>query len=173
MKIYIILRDTASEFVPKIKIIGAFTTLDSALPTFKTEVNEARKLAMKKGYVIEKSVGNLSFESYQKGYASENHYNVSIQAVEMEELLEKGGVSYRKVRPTGEEGVINASFDVSFCPMVNVKIMVKDPHNLTEKEEEAIIEMAISEVRKNFSEKINGENLDSIKLYSIEDIEVN
>lgn len=92
---------------------------------------------------------------------------------EMEELLEKGGVSYRKVRPTGEEDVINASFDVSFCPMVNVKIMVKDPHNLTEKEEEAIIEMAISEVRKNFSEKINGENLDSIKLYSIEDIEVN
>ena len=92
---------------------------------------------------------------------------------EMEELLEKGGVTYRKVRPTGEEGVINASFDVSFCPMVNVKIMVKDPHNLTEKEEEAIIEMAISEVRKNFSEKINGENLDFIKLYSIEDIEVN
>ena len=92
---------------------------------------------------------------------------------EMEELLENGGLTYRKVRLTGEEGVINASFDVSFCPMVNVKIMVKDPHNLTEKEEEAIIEMAISEVRKNFSEKINGENLDSIKLYSIEDIEVN
>lgn len=92
---------------------------------------------------------------------------------EMEELLEKGGLTYRKVRPTGEEGVINASFDVSFCPIVNVNIMVKDPHNLTEKEEEAIIEMAISEVRKNFSEKISGENLDSIKLYSIEDIEVN
>ena len=92
---------------------------------------------------------------------------------EMEELLEKGGLTYRKVRPTGEEGVINASFDVSFCPIVNVNIMVKDPHNLTEKEEEAIIEMAISEVRKNFSEKISGENLDSIKLYSIEDVEVN
>lgn len=92
---------------------------------------------------------------------------------EMEELLEKGGLTYRKVRPTGEEGVINASFDVFFCPMVNVKIMVKDPHNLTEKEEEAIIEMAISEIRKNFSEKISGENVDSVKLYSIEDIEVN
>lgn len=92
---------------------------------------------------------------------------------EMEELLEKGGVTYRKSHATDEEGVINASFDVSFCPMVNVKIMVKDPHNLTEKEEEAIIEMAISEVRKNFSEKISGENLDSIKLYSIADVEVN
>lgn len=99
--------------------------------------------------------------------------NYARTVTEMEELLEKGGLTYRKVRPTGEEGVINASFDVSFCPMVNVNIMVKDPHNLTEKEEEAIIEMAISEVRKNFSEKISGENLDSIKLYSIEDVEVN
>ena len=130
MKIYIILRDTASEFVPEIKIIGAFTTLDSALPTFKTEVSEARKLAKEKGYVIEESVGDLSFESYQEGYASENHYNVSLQAVEMEDrrsvrqklsdsiqvlkdITQSGYIPFASPAPSSTEGALKRELNTA------------------------------------------------------------
>lgn len=58
-----------------------------------------------------------------------------------------------------------SSFDVCFCPMVNVKFPVKDPHNLTEEEEEKIIDLAIAKVGNLFNDVITGENLESIKLY--------
>ena len=82
-EIFIIIRDTISEFIPEIKIIGAFSSLDAAMPTYKEEINEARRLANEMGYKIEESVGDLSFESYQEDYAFENHYNVYMKRVSL------------------------------------------------------------------------------------------
>ena len=130
MKIYIILRDTASEFVPEIKLIGAFTTLDSAMPTHKTEVDEARKLATEMGYVIKESVGDLSFKSFQEGYASKNHYNVSIQAVEMEDdrsvrqklsdgiqvlkdITQSGYIPFASPAPSSTEGALKRELNTA------------------------------------------------------------
>lgn len=49
--------------------------------------------------------------------------------------------------------------------MMNVKYTPKDPLNLTEKEKEEVVELAVKAVADNFGEKISGKNLSMIRLY--------
>lgn len=67
---------------------------------------------------------------------------------------------------------MKASFDVTFVPMANVTAEVQDPRKITEEEQENIIALATEAIRENFREKISGENLAEIRLYSMEDREV-
>lgn len=127
-EIFIIIRDTISEFIPEIKIIGAFSSLDAAMPTYKEEINEARRLANEMGYKIEESVGDLSFESYQEGYASENHYNVYMNRVSLtdnrtagekmrdcrdvlKEIKTSGYIPYASPAPSSTERTIKSELD--------------------------------------------------------------
>lgn len=91
---------------------------------------------------------------------------------EMEDLLENGGVTYRKEHPYAEDGLVDAAFDVSFNPMTNVRCKVKDPNNLTEEETDAIIEKAIFSIRENLPEKISAENIEFIRPYTIKEKEI-
>lgn len=84
---------------------------------------------------------------------------------QMLDLLKNGGEEYRKTATPPPNGLVRASFDVGFTPMVNVTFDVADPGNLTEEEEERIIALAVEKVRQNFEEKISGENIDFIKEY--------
>ena len=58
-----------------------------------------------------------------------------------------------------------SSYDVVFEPMVNVTIKVADPTNPTEEEIDEIIRLAAEKIKDQFSEKINGENVKTIRLY--------
>lgn len=91
---------------------------------------------------------------------------------EMEDLLENGGVTFRKELPSAEDGLVDATFDVCFNPITNVKCKVKDPHNLTEEETEAIIKKAIFSIRENLPEKISAENVEFIRPYTIKGKEI-
>ncbi len=58
------------------------------------------------------------------------------------------------------------SYDVTFAPMTNVTIEVHDPLNLTEEEEEMIIEAARKNILTVPGEYITEENLESIEQYN-------
>ena len=64
---------------------------------------------------------------------------------------------------------IRASFDVSFNPVVNVWASVGDPKNLTVTERDEIIRRAVDAIRDQLEEKISAENLEDIRLWSVED----
>lgn len=64
------------------------------------------------------------------------------------------------------EGGVNATYDVMFSPMVNVKAKVADPGHLTEEEREAVIEKAVERVRALFDDVVCGENVESVSLRS-------
>lgn len=91
---------------------------------------------------------------------------------EMEDLLENGGITYRKEHPSAEDGLVDATFDVCFNPMTNIRCKVKDPNNLTEEETETIIEKAIFSIRENIPEKISAENVEFIRPYTINGKEI-
>ena len=57
------------------------------------------------------------------------------------------------------------SFDVAFCPMVNVKVSVKDPLHPTQKEIDKIIRLAAQNLLENYDEEIIQENVDFIRPY--------
>lgn len=135
-EIFIIIRDTASEFIPEIKIIGAFSSLNASLPTYKEEVDSARKLATEMGYQIEESVDNLSFESYQEGYASENHYNVYMERVPLtdgrsvgekmqdcrdvlKEIKTSGYIPFTSPAPSSSERYIKTELLLSIVHLAN------------------------------------------------------
>lgn len=50
MKIYINVRDTASDFNNEVNIVGMAVTFEGALKTHKSEVEKGRKLANEMGY---------------------------------------------------------------------------------------------------------------------------
>ncbi len=77
-QVYIVFMDTSVDFDHDTDILIATTSFDKALQRFKDEVEIVRKRAIQAGYVIEESVEGLTFESYEDGYQSENHCNVSL-----------------------------------------------------------------------------------------------
>ena len=79
-------------------------------------------------------------------------------------LLQKGGAALgNKEKPSGQQ----ASYDVAFAPMVNVRIRVEDPLNPTEAEQEEILRLAKQAVADSFDEKLGAENASLIRLYSV------
>lgn len=83
MKIYIILRDTASNFDHEVVIIDVSFAKEKATETFQNEVNKARALAEEMGYHIEES--DKCFESYEDGCEAENRYSVWMEEKEIED----------------------------------------------------------------------------------------
>lgn len=71
----------------------------------------------------------------------------------------------KKQNPVAPKGETQSSYDVTFSPMVNVKLHVADPLRPTEKEVEEIIRLAVQAVFEYGEEVISGENVDSIRLY--------
>lgn len=63
---------------------------------------------------------------------------------------------------------IEATYDVIFSPMVNVKIRVRDPLNPTEAEQEKILELAKEKIADSFDEKLGRENASMIRLYTVD-----
>lgn len=104
MKIYINVRDTASDFNNEVNIVGLAVTFEGALKTHKSEVEKARKLANEMGYKIEESVGDLSFRSFEEDNETQNHYNVLLLMREVEDD-----------RPVGEKlsGCISTLKDIT------------------------------------------------------------
>lgn len=96
-----------------------------------------------------------------------NDHRISIH--ELTGLLQCGGDAWRKKNAAPEpEQLKSASFDVVFSPMVNVRACVKDPRNLTEAEQDRLIELARNAVSEQFNEIISCENLSMIRLYDEE-----
>lgn len=102
-----------------------------------------------------------------------NDYNFDVEAMAKDHrlpvatvthLLQKGGAALREEKkPTGQE----ATYDVAFAPMVNVRIRVEDPLNPTEAEQEEILRLAKQAVADNFDEKLGAENASLIRLWSV------
>ena len=73
--IFIVLRDTASNFESQVKVLKASTDFNDALATFKENVEMARSLAQEMNYNISESVGDLSVNPDNP---AGEHYNVSM-----------------------------------------------------------------------------------------------
>ena len=76
--IFIVLRDTASNFESQVKVLKVSTDFNDALATHKENVEKARQLAKEMNYNIQESVGDLSFISVNPDNPAGEHYNVSM-----------------------------------------------------------------------------------------------
>lgn len=76
--IFIVLRDTASNFENQVKVLKASTDFNDALATFKENVEMARSLVQEMNYNISESVEDLSFNSVNPDNPAGEHYNVSM-----------------------------------------------------------------------------------------------
>ena len=83
-------------------------------------------------------------------------------------LLQRGGEGWQKRNAQQAPAKPQASYDVAFAPMVNVRFTPEDPSNLSEKEQNEIINLAKSAVAKDFGEKISAENVSMIRLYKVD-----
>lgn len=77
-EIFIVLRDTASNFESQVKVLKVSTDFNDALATLKENVEKARQLAKEMNYNIQESVGDLSFISVNPDNPAGEHYNVSM-----------------------------------------------------------------------------------------------
>ena len=77
-EIFIVLRDTASNFENQIKVLKVSTDFNDALATHKENVEKARQIAKEMNYNISESVGDLSFISVNPDNPAGEHYNVSM-----------------------------------------------------------------------------------------------
>ena len=59
-----------------------------------------------------------------------------------------------------------ASYDVTFTPMVNVAIRVKNPKKPTKKELADILRLAAVKIALHDTDYLSEDNLDSVALYS-------
>ncbi len=75
-EIFIVLRDTASNFENQVKVLKVSTDFNDALATHKENVEKARQLAKEMNYNISESVGDLSFISVNPDNPASEHYNV-------------------------------------------------------------------------------------------------
>ena len=93
---------------------------------------------------------------------------------EMADLLQHGGETYRENRKKETVGpaLVRASYDVTFSPTTNVRVEVIDPHHPTDAEMAQILELAVNNIFNNMDEKISAENVSSVTLYSVKDVEV-
>ncbi len=74
--IFIVLRDTASNFENQVKVLKVSTDFNDALATLKENVEKARQLAKEMNYNISESVEDLSFISVNPDNPAGEHYNV-------------------------------------------------------------------------------------------------
>lgn len=93
---------------------------------------------------------------------------------EMAGLLKHGGETYRENRKKETVGpaLVRASYDVTFSPATNVRVEVIDPHHPTDAEMAQILEFAVSNIFNDMDGKISAENVSSVTLYSVRDVEV-
>ena len=77
-EIFIVLRDTASNFENQVKILKVSTDFNDALATHRENVEKARQLAKEMKYNISESVEDLSFISVNPDNPAGQHYNVSM-----------------------------------------------------------------------------------------------
>lgn len=104
--------------------------------------------------------GGFSF--YKSGEECSNHYIATVSEFDIAGLERT-----RKPSPT-TPAPQKCSYDVIFCPMVNVEMEgIVDPLNPTDEEYDAIIAKASQNLFENFDEKINNENIEDIRLYDI------
>ncbi len=75
-EIFIVLRDTASNFESQVKVLKASTDFNDALATFKENVEKARSLAQEMNYDISESVEDLTFVSSNPENRAGEHYNI-------------------------------------------------------------------------------------------------
>lgn len=75
-EIFIVLRDTASNFENQVKVLKVSTDFNDALATHKENVEKARQLAKEMNYDISESVEDLSFISVNPDNPASEHYNV-------------------------------------------------------------------------------------------------
>lgn len=75
-EIFIVLRDTASNFESQVKVLKVSTDFNDALATHKENVEKARQLAKEMNYNISESIGDLSFISINPDNPAGEHYNV-------------------------------------------------------------------------------------------------
>lgn len=87
---------------------------------------------------------------------------------EVTDLLQCGGEGWQKRNAQQAPAKPQASYDVAFAPMVNVQFTPKDPCNLTEKEIDQVISLAVMSVADNFGENISAENLSMIRLCKVD-----
>lgn len=62
---------------------------------------------------------------------------------------------------------VNASYDVTISPKVNVMIPVSNPFKPSELEIEMIVKKAISSIHENADDVLVADNLEAIELYSV------
>lgn len=120
-------------------------------------------------------------EEIRRELAGEWAWNIAAMAAnyrrslsEMADLLQHGGETYRENRKkkTAGPALVRASYDVTFSPATNVRVEVIDPRHPTDTEMAEIVELAINRVLNNMEEKISAENISSVTLHSIKDVEV-
>lgn len=128
-----------------------------------------------------KGMSLRSPEEIRQELAGEWAWNIAAMAAnyhrslsEMADLLHHGGETYRENRKKETTGpaLVRASYDVTFSPTTNVRVEVIDPHHPTDAEMAQILELAVSNIFNNLDEKISAENVLSVTLYSVKDVEV-
>lgn len=77
-EIFIVLKDTASNFENQIEVLKVSTDFNDALATHRENVEKARQLAKEMKYNISESVEDLSFISVNPDNPAGEHYNVSM-----------------------------------------------------------------------------------------------
>lgn len=128
-----------------------------------------------------KSMSLRSPEEIRQELAGEWAWNIAAMAAnyhrslsEMASLLQYGGETYRENRKKETVGpaLVRASYDVTFSPTTNVRVEVIDPHHPTDAEMAQILELAVNNIFNDLDEKISAENVSSVALYSVKDVEV-
>lgn len=128
-----------------------------------------------------KGMSLRSPEEIRQELAGEWAWNIAAMAAnyhrslsEMADLLHHGGETYRENRKkeTTRPALVRASYDVTFSPTTNVRVEVIDPHHPTDAEMAQILELAVNNIFNNLDEKISAENVLSVTLYSVKDVEV-
>ena len=128
-----------------------------------------------------KPISLRSPEEIRQELAGEWAWNIAAMAAnyrrslsEMTTLLQYGGETYREARKkkTAGPALVNASYDVTFSPATNVRVEVIDPRHPTDTEMTEIVELAINNILNDMDGKISAENVSSVTLHSVEDVEV-
>lgn len=93
---------------------------------------------------------------------------------EMTTLLQYGGETYREnqKKKTAGPAFVKASYDVIFSPATNVRVEVIDPRHPTDAEMAQILELAANNILNNMGEEDLTENVSSVTLHSVKDVEV-
>lgn len=120
-------------------------------------------------------------EENRQELANEWDWNIAAMAAnyhrslrEMAGLLQYGGETYREnqKKETAGPALVRASYDVTFSPATNVQVEVIDPRHPTDAEMAQIMNLAVSNILYDMSEEDLAENISSVTLHSVNDVEV-